>query len=242
MDDIRRYWDADAATYDLSPKHRPRSPLVQATWTAALERLLPPAPARVLDCGAGTGFLSLIAARLGYHVTAVDVSTAMLERLEASARAEGLDVEVVVGSADEPPSGFDAVMERHLLWTLPDPRATLAAWRAAAPTGRLVLAETLWGSVDRTERLRTKARRARRRLTPGAEQPEHHAEYTADMRRSLPLQGGTTPTRLVELAVQAGWTVPRVERLRDIEWAERRELPAVDRLIGVTPRFAVVAG
>lgn len=246
MDDIRQYWDADAPTYDLSPRHRPQSPVVQAAWTATLERLLPPAPASVLDCGAGTGFLSLMAARLGHRVTALDLSPGMLERLEAKARAEGLAIELVVGPADRPPAGFDAVMERHLLWTLPDPAAVLAAWRAAAaPAARLVLVASLWGTVDRAERLRTAvreaARRGRQRLAGEEEQPEHHAAYPAAMRRALPLGTGTTPARLVELAVGAGWTTPGVQRLSDVEWAERRELPAVERLVGVTPRFAVTA-
>ena len=81
LDDIRRFWDDDAATYDNAPGHRPTSPAVQAAWTAALEALLPPPPARVLDCGAGTGFLSLIAARLGHRVTALDLSPQMLAKL-----------------------------------------------------------------------------------------------------------------------------------------------------------------
>src|SRR5215469_1345874 len=135
LDDIRRFWDDDAATYDRSPGHRPRSAAVQAAWTAALEHLLPPAPARVLDCGAGTGFLSLIAARLGHEVTALDLSSRMLAELEEAAAREKLAVAVVVAPADEPPPGFDAVMERHLLWTLPDPSGALRAWRAAAPAG-----------------------------------------------------------------------------------------------------------
>src|SRR5580704_3592946 len=151
LDEIRRFWDDDAATYDNAPGHRPTSSGVQAAWTAALETLLPPAPARVLDCGAGTGFLSLIAARLGHGVTALDLSPHMLAVLSASAAAEGLDIDVVVGPAHEPPHGFDAVIERHLLWTLPDPGAALAAWRAAAPEGRLVAIESLWGDADPVE-------------------------------------------------------------------------------------------
>ena len=150
LDEIRRFWDDDAATYDNAPGHRPRSPAVQAAWTAALDSLLPPAPARVLDCGAGTGFLSLIAARLGHRVTALDLSSAMLAKLGTAADAEGLDIDVVVAPAHEPPVGpepFDAVIERHLLWTLPDPLAALSAWRAAAPGGRLVAVESLWGEA-----------------------------------------------------------------------------------------------
>src|ERR1019366_8461804 len=54
LDDIRRFWDDDAATYDDAPGHHPTSAAVQAAWTAALEALLPPLPSNVLDCGAGT--------------------------------------------------------------------------------------------------------------------------------------------------------------------------------------------
>ncbi len=240
LDDIRQFWDDDAATYDRSPGHRPRSAAVQAAWTAALERLLPPPPARVLDCGAGTGFLSLIAARLGHDVTALDLSSNMLAELEAAAGREGLAVSVVVGPAEEPPSGFDAVMERHLLWTLPDPSGALRAWRAAAPGGRMVAVESLWGNVDPFEALRNRGRgwllRARR--TP----PDHHAPYPASVRAELPLGSGTHPRVVAELMAEAGWAHPRLVRLRDVEWAATLELPVVNRLIGVLPRFAVVAG
>ncbi len=238
LDDIRRYWDADAPTYDLSPRHRPQDPVVQAAWTAALERLLPAPPSRVLDCGAGTGFLTLIAARLGHQVTALDLSTAMLDRLRTAADAEQLDVQVVVGPADDPPAGFDAVMQRHLLWTLPDPGGALVAWRAAAK--RLVLLESLWGAADPSAQVRGRARHwleGRR-----DHQPEHHAEYAPAIRQSLPLGTGTPPAQLIALATAAGWPGVRIERLRDIEWAERQGLPMPERLLGVTPRVAVVAG
>jgi SAM-dependent methyltransferase len=242
IEDIRRYWDDDAPTYDDSRQHRPRSPMVEAAWTAAIEAALPPPPAKVLDCGAGTGFLSLIAASLGHRVTAVDVSRAMLERLAGRAEEARVEVEMVEGSAAEPPAGgYDAVMERHLLWTLPDPGAGLRAWRdAAAPRARLVLVESLWGEVDPIERRRGELRRALGRLRGRG--PEHHAEYAPELRASLPLGTGTHPSRLVELVRAAGWSTPRLQRLRDVEWAERAELALPERLVGVTPRFMVVAG
>jgi len=41
----------------------------------ALFSLLPPPPARVLECGCGTGWLSHFLARRGYDVVGTDVST-----------------------------------------------------------------------------------------------------------------------------------------------------------------------
>ena len=240
LDDIRRYWDDDAPTYDRSRQHRPRSPMVEAAWMAALEARLPPAPAKVLDCGAGTGFLSLLAARLGHSVTAVDLSTAMLDRLRAKADELALPVEVVHTPAAEPPGGsYDVVMERHLLWTLPDPAAALRAWRDAAPTGRLLLVESLWGEVDGLERLRSQVRHRLHQIRKVP--PEHHAEYDPALRQALPLGAGTHPGRLAAMAVDAGWRMPRLHRLADVEWAERCELPLPDRLVGVAPRFVIQA-
>ena len=240
-DSIRRYWDADAATYDQVPGHRPTSAGELAAWSTALARLLPPPPARVLDCGAGTGFLSLLAARLGHRVTAIDLSPGMLSRLRAHAAAEGLDIEVVEGPADAPPAGpFDAVMERHLIWTLPDPVGTLAAWRRAAPEGRLVVVEGVWGDADPAEALRYRARHLLRRLRGGTS--DHHAEYAPDVLAALPFGRGTKPSAVVEAVGAAGWPHPWLERLHDVEWAARVELPMPERLLGVAPRFVVTAG
>lgn len=239
LDEVRLFWDADAPTYDRSPTHLPRSPAVRAAWTAALSRLLPAYACRVLDVGAGTGFLSLMAARLGHEVTALDISAQMLDRLLESARRENLDIHTVVGPAHLPPRGFDAVIERHLLWTLPDPAQALRAWRSAAIDGRLVLFESIWGTVDPVESLRGRLRHTVRRAK--GEPPEHHGSYEDRLRRALPLGSGTPPKVLVEMVGTAGWKSPRLERLRDVEWSERCELTFVERLAGVAPRFVVSA-
>ncbi|MGB9281461.1 MAG: class I SAM-dependent methyltransferase [Pseudonocardiaceae bacterium] len=239
---IGAFWDADAATYDQAAGHHPQTAIEWAAWRAALLRLLPPPPARILDVGAGTGFLSLAAAQLGYAVTAVDLSPAMLQRLTSKASAARLHVTAVTARADELPAGtWDAVISRHLLWTLPDPLAALRCWRTASPEGQLLLLESLWGAVaDPIERGRSHARDWLRRLrgTPH----DHHAPYDDAIRSALSLGQGTTPERLVDLVGQAGWPAPRIERLTDIEWVTQRQLPLPDRLLGVTPRFAVSAG
>jgi len=240
-DRVRAYWDADAATYDDSPDHGAASPAERAAWNAALARLLPAPPCRVLDAGAGTGFLSLACARLGHRVTALDLSAGMLERLRATAERDGLAVEVVQAGAESPPPGpFDAVVERHLLWTLPDPGAALAAWLTAAPNGRLVLFEGLTGQADPVEHLLEQTREGVRRLR--GEPDHHHDRDDPAVVEALPLAGGTHPDRLVELVEGAGWGPARLERLRDIEWTRLLRQPPAARVLGVTPRFAVVAG
>ena len=239
---LRGFWDRDSRTYDNADSHHPRSPAVNAAWRGALARLLPPSPARVLDVGAGTGFVSLNLARLGHRVTAVDSAPGMLDRLRAKAADEGLEIQTVeADAADVPLGAFEAVVERHLVWTLPDPPAALASWRRAAPGGRLVLLESVWGGgADLPERLRSRARELVRtvRGRPGA----HHASYDPEWHAALPFGSGTSPERLTELVAGSDWGPARLYRLRDVEWATLSTLPPWERLLGVAPRFAVVAG
>jgi len=241
VDAVRDFWDADAEGYDRSPDHGAATGAERAAWSGALARLLPSGGGRVLDAGAGTGFLSVLAARLGYQVTALDLSPGMLERLRTRANHEGLAIGCVEGSADQPPAGpFDAVIERHLLWTLSDPGRALAAWRAVAPAGRLVLFEGMWGGADPVEDLRHRAREFLRRLR--GEPEHHHDHYDPAVLAQLPLAGGVTPDQLVTLVEAAGWGIARLERLRDVEWIQRLALPPSQRLLGVTPRFVIRAG
>jgi len=242
-DEIRHFWDDDAATYDNSPSHYPQRPQEVAAWAATLRRLLPEPPATVLDMGAGTGFLSLLLAAQGYQVTAADISAEMLGRLKAKATERGLDIQVVEAGALTPPAGdFAAVVERHLVWTLPDPAAALAAWHAAAPAGRLVLVEGSWSGRG-TSALEQAQRRARG-LADLIRQPEpdHHGHYTEQVRAALPYSGGLTPDEAVALVEASPWGRARIERLRDVEWAVIDGKGLLDSLLGTHARWAVVAG
>jgi SAM-dependent methyltransferase len=242
-DDIRDFWDEDAATYDDSASHYPRRPQEQAAWAATLRRLLPEPPAAVLDMGAGTGFLSLLLAAQGYRVTAADLAPGMLTRLKAKAAGRGLDIQAVQTDALHPPAGsFDVVIERHLVWTLPDPAGALAAWRAAAPEGRLVLVEGSWSGrgASAAEQLRRNARAFVNLIRRPA--PDHHAHYSARMNAALPYRGGLTPDEAVALVEASPWGRARIERLRDVEWAVTAGLGPLDSLIGTHPRWAVIAG
>lgn len=240
LDTLRDYWDADAATYDEWPEHGAWTPGEQAAWAGTLARWIDKPKARVLDVGAGTGFLSLAAARLGCQVTALDISSAMLERLREAAARENLEINTICAAAHEPPRGpFDVVMERLLLWTLPDPDRALAAWREVAPRGQLLAFEGECIGRDYLEGLRRRARRLLRRVRRLT--PEHHTPYPAEVLTILPITGEGWPSGLVRRIERAGWHSAQLTRLRDVEWARQLVLPPFDRLLGVTPQYLVAA-
>ncbi|HEX2397894.1 MAG TPA: methyltransferase domain-containing protein, partial [Solirubrobacteraceae bacterium] len=66
------------------------TPLVMPLAEQVLGRVDVHHGTRLLDVAAGTGALSLAAARLGAQVVATDIAPAMIERLQAHAQQEGL--------------------------------------------------------------------------------------------------------------------------------------------------------
>lgn len=240
-DRIREFWDRDAATYDLSASHAVSDPLEAAAWRAALRRALPEPPVGVLDAGAGTGSLSILAAELGFRVTALDVSEGMLTRAREKAEARGLTLSFEVGSAMAPPAGpFDAVIERHVLWTMPDPVGALTAWRdVTAPGGRLVLFEGVWGSQKPLARAKRLAAQLVRSVMGIAD--HHHAPYPDEVLGALPLARMPSPVPLVDAVYEAGWSGVRIQRLRDVEWAASLHEPWPLGRLEHLPRYALIA-
>ncbi len=237
---LREFWDRDAETYDHSPSHSVSDPVEAAAWRALLRRHLPPPPASILDVGAGTGAITILVAELGHRVTALDLSPGMLRRAQDKAERRGLDVEVVVAPATEPPPGpFDAVVERHLLWTTPDPVAALTAWRRVAPSGVLVLFEGIWDRRGMSHRLRSAVSDVARRAL--AVQHHHHGVYDPEVLAKLPLVGAPSPTPWIEAVEEAGWRSVRLERLHDVEWSRRVATPWPLGWLEGRPQFAVVA-
>ncbi|MGF7176532.1 class I SAM-dependent methyltransferase [Azospirillum doebereinerae] len=109
-------------------------------FTAQIRCLVGPAGS-IVDMGAGTGKLSLAFARLGYAVTAFDQSEAMLERLDAKARAEGLSIACRLGDivADAPnhpvEPTHDAAVSSRVLMHVADPDAMIGHMAALSRKG-----------------------------------------------------------------------------------------------------------
>ena len=98
---------------------------------------------RFLDVAAGSGALSIPAARLGPQVLATDQSPVMLELLTARAHKEGLTVEthVMDGHALElPDNSFDVVGSQFGVMLFPDmPKGVREMARVAKQRGSVLL-------------------------------------------------------------------------------------------------------
>ncbi|WP_227353036.1 class I SAM-dependent methyltransferase [Haladaptatus salinisoli] len=142
-------WDAIAAGYDefVTPTHAHVS-------KAALDATYLRPGVRFLDVAAGTGALSLPAARLGAEVVATDISPAMVEHLAAHAKKEELsnvEARVMDGHALElEDDAFDVSGSQYGVMLFPDlPRALGEMVRVTKPGGRVFL--VVYGNPEEVE-------------------------------------------------------------------------------------------
>ena len=148
LQESRVFWDKEAANFDNEPDHGLRDPITRAAWTELLRAHLPHPPSTVLDIGCGTGSLSVVLAILGHTVTGIDLSPEMITRARAKAARVGYPIQFHVMDAaypQLPPQQFDAIVCRHLLWALPEPKEVLQRWaELLKPGGMLFLVEGFW--------------------------------------------------------------------------------------------------
>ncbi len=134
----RAAWDRIAADYD-----RTNTPTQMWLGSAGLRRVGLRSGMRFLDVAAGSGALSIPAARLDAEVLATDQSPVMLELLATRARKEGLTVEtrVMDGHALElPDDSFDVVGSQFGVMLFPDmPMGIREMVRVAKPDGSVLV-------------------------------------------------------------------------------------------------------
>jgi ubiquinone/menaquinone biosynthesis C-methylase UbiE len=144
----REAWDEIAGGYDafVTPTH---------LWLGeeGLRRARLRSGVKFLDVAAGSGALTIPAARLGAKVLATDLSPAMLERLGARAHAEGLDVETRAMDGHRlelDDDSFDVAGSQFGVMLFPDmPRGIREMVRVVRPGGRVLL--TVFGDPRQVE-------------------------------------------------------------------------------------------
>jgi SAM-dependent methyltransferase len=109
---------------------------------ARLARLLPPAPARILEAGCGRGALAAALIESGYQVTGVDRDADQV----AAARERG--VPVIEADVRDLSGEYDVVLFTRSLHHAENLDEILAHAALLAPGGQLVLEEFAWERVD----------------------------------------------------------------------------------------------
>ena len=135
---VRAAWDTIASGYDthVTTKNLGLAEVV-------LDRIDVGSGTRLLDVAAGSGAVSLPAARRGADVTAVDISPAMVERLAQRAAVEGLPVTAQVMDGEHlelDDDSFDVAASQFGVMLFPDLARGIAEMaRVTRPTGTVAL-------------------------------------------------------------------------------------------------------
>jgi ubiquinone/menaquinone biosynthesis C-methylase UbiE len=136
--EVRDAWNKIAAGYD-----RTNTPTQMWLADEGLRRVGVRSGMQFLDVAAGSGALSIPAARLGAQVLATDLSPVMLDLLDARARKEGLRIEtrVMDGHALElEDNTFDVAGSQFGVMLFPDmPRGIREMMRVTKPGGHVLM-------------------------------------------------------------------------------------------------------
>jgi len=239
---IVKAWDRGVEDYDELVAHGRLTRTEADAWKVVLARLLPTAPARVLEVGAGTGVMSLLLADLGYRLTATDISKAMLDEARRKAGDRRLAIAFQIVDAETLPFGdgsFDAVFGRHILWTLPHPDKALAEWRRVIrPGGRLVLVDSLSAPRSLVGRLKRMASNVLLRLRRPTGTGHR---YSPELHAALPLAGNGDPGRYTTLIQQAGFELIATETLAQLKALEIEAMPLAERWHAQDRKYAFAA-
>lgn len=190
-DEISKYWTEDSEKYDTFHAHGLIYEDEKQAWLDFLKRIIPAGTRNILDVGAGTGFLTLLLAELGYNVRSLDLSEGMQANTKRKAKESGLEDKisfVIVDAEDtkEPSDTYDVVINRHLLWTLLHPYEDIKEWlRVAKPGGAVIIIDGDWGNKS------TKIKKKLEEESEKAKESGHgHKSYSEELKDQLPLYSG----------------------------------------------------
>jgi ubiquinone/menaquinone biosynthesis C-methylase UbiE len=224
-EEIRAHWSRRAATFDMSFGHRIEPGAEAAAWASPMREHLGPAPRRVLELACGTGEVTRLIHDQGHDVTALDFSEAMLARARekhaGKPRLRFLHADAT--RTLEPDNSYDAVLCRHLVWTLVEPEAAFADWyRILRPGGRLLIYDGDWANLPLAGRVAARVLALWNRISPephidGAVGEQHRA-----IMRRLPFAGGLRAERLAPMLEAAGFSPIRQLSHAPIARAQRQ--------------------
>ncbi len=261
--------DAVRSMYDRGAEHEwqrmDRHPTEFQVTLRALAEHLPPAPAKILDCGGGPGRYAIELARQGYEVTLFDLSPGNLALARQKAAGAGLTLAAfeqgtALDLARFADASFDAVLLMgplyHLLEEAERRRAVAEASRVLRPGGPLFAvlisryAGHRWAITFAPELIVEHPDRLQQLMVTGLQPPGPDVEFVSYFSRPedvppLFWQSGLEVTTILGLEGLASRAEERLNELRGPAWEAWLDVNyavAADPAIhGLTDHLLVVA-
>lgn len=243
---IRAYWSERAKTFDRAFGHGIFSDHEFHAWQEPIRTTLGTSPLRVLELACGTGEVTKLIHDLGHDVTALDFSEAMLEVARAK-HACKRRLRFLLADAEntmEPDQSYDAIVCRHLVWTLTEPEKTFREWRRLLKSGgKLLIYDGDWAKPTPIGKIAAVLVAAIDRFV-GAD-PYYDGSLSdrhAAIMRALPFADGLHFETLSHLLTEAGFESIQKMSHAPIARAQRRTTNMRNRLrTHVYRRFILTA-
>ena len=153
---------------------------------------------KVLDCGCGPAFFTIILAKAGYRVTGIDAAAGMLEKARQNIAEYGVHADILemdCHALQFPEDTFDLVVSRNVTHTLRDHVQVYAEWlRVLKPGGTLLIFDANWHLPQASDELfRESAERERKGIElygsdfSGNTVFDDNAEFAEKRRHAHPL-------------------------------------------------------
>ncbi|AKB48860.1 SAM-dependent methyltransferase [Methanosarcina sp. Kolksee] len=223
-EEITKRWDYSSQHYDTYHGHGVKSEEEAAAWKALFRQVIPGEKLSVLDVGCGTGEMSKMLADMGHKVTGIDLSEKMLS--VAKSKSPG-SIKFRIGDAENPPfdeGKFDAVVTRHVLWTLPNPEKALKSWRnVLKPGGKAVIIDGVWDDGRLETHLKRKIGEAMIHIVEKNDISKD--SYTAEVNAILPNAKGVSLDKAREYMEKVGFKDVRSIELNDLVRIQKKHMP-----------------
>ena len=197
-DEIRAWWDNAHQDYDRVQAHGVHSEQEKEMWRNALTQLLGTGEKlKILDIGTGTGFLALLLAEMGHDVTGADWSESKLEKAKEKIKNTNIPIMFVIEDAEElsfEDNLFDAVVSRHLIWTLANPKSAFKEWARVSKYGGKIIVDV-----------------------PGKNSHLENHHFGKEIGKELPFYNGADPEEIAKMFEDAGLVNVSVQKLKKSE-------------------------
>lgn len=204
----KAYWNRRAVTYSDVNKEELEG-IQYNKWSALLDDEIQRVYAgvkkkeeiKILDVGAGPGFISIVLSELGYSVTAADLSEDMIAEAKKNAGVQAGKINfkkedaMNLSFADE---SFDVVFSRNLTWNLPDPQKAYSEWlRVLKKNGCLLVFDANWYAYLRDEEKKNEYENDRQNVAEqgfGDYNVGENFDVMEEIAENLPLTGVERPS------------------------------------------------
>ncbi|MDQ1251445.1 MAG: hypothetical protein QG646_524 [Euryarchaeota archaeon] len=232
---VAQRWDIASETFDTHVGHGIQSEKERDAWKRTFREVFPGKGLQILDVGCGTGELSVLFSEMGHRVTGIDISRNMLKVAKTKAETLKADIVFEEGDAETPDydtSSFDVVFNRHLLWTLPNPKMAVENWsRVLKKGGKVVIVDGVWDNGSLRSRFRITASDLLTLIVERKDPRKGHGRYSNELKASLPHFGGAPLEKVKEYLSSTGFEKIRTFDLKDVREAQKEGMPLSERIV-----------